>query len=166
MKLIPTIWLMLMVVSPAPSIANSLSSFQISPIAETPSDNAITMRDHKGNVFLVINEKLATEADLKNVSIFEAIPESGSYGLLIVFKENAPHSIHDITKKNVGKRLAIIINDSLVVAPKVLEPIKGDSFQILSDYDKAAAQSVADTLNSIINKNHKTPNNFIQPDRE
>ncbi len=148
------------------AIANSAPTFEIRPITEKATADTTIMQDSEGKNFFVLNETLATEADLEKAVSLQVPFDKAHYVVRIVFKRNARHKLYDITKKYIKHRLGIIINSRLIIAPEILEPIDGTSFDIVCFYTKAEVQTLVKNLNSAIGKAKGTPNNAIEADAE
>jgi preprotein translocase subunit SecD len=54
----------------------------------------------------------------------------------------------DFTTQNVGKRLAIVVNDRVLSAPRVVEPITGGQVEVSGNFTFMEAQSLALAIKS------------------
>ncbi len=64
----------------------------------------------------------------------------------IEFNEEGAKKFEELTKRNVGRRIAIVIDEIPISAPVVQEPISGGKAQITGDFTIEAAKSLARNL--------------------
>jgi len=88
-----------------------------------------------------------TGADLKRASVTYD-QNVGKPVVLLEFNEEGGRKFAEITEKNVGKSLAIFLDDQPVSAPIVQEKITGGSAQISGDFTTEAAKNLAIQLNA------------------
>ncbi len=79
--------------------------------------------------------------DLKhsdNVKI-EMYGERLVYSVVVTLNETGTKKLEDLTEQNQGKPLAIMINDEVIMAPYIMQPIKEGEFSISGNltYDQA-----------------------------
>ena len=70
--------------------------------------------------------------------IFESVEMGQKDGLGVItvrFRPKAAKKFADLTAKNIGKRLALVVDDILLTAPVVREPITGGVAIITGDFD-------------------------------
>jgi preprotein translocase subunit SecD len=75
---------------------------------------------------------------------FKGSPHSVTFSL----KPEGVDKFHDLTSRNVGGRIAIILDGVVVSAPGVNEPIPSGSGSITGSFEKAEAQELASLLKS------------------
>ena len=125
------------------SVAQNLKSIEISPILEKPTSGSIDMMSDGETLHVskkpVLSLKDFTHAD---VNITE-----GQVTLNLSLTPSAGERIKSFTSKNVGKRLAFIVNGKLLKAPKVRDPIDGKGISI-DPIDRTEADQLADQINS------------------
>lgn len=68
--------------------------------------------------------------------------------VLLEFNSEGAEIFKELTEKNVGKRLAIFIDDVLISAPVVREPISGGKAQITGRFTTDEAKTLARNLNA------------------
>jgi hypothetical protein len=64
------------------------------------------------------------------------------------FKQSAARTWEKLTERNVNKPLAIVLDDKLISAPRVVEKITGGRSQIAGDFSLTEAKRIASQLNS------------------
>ncbi len=69
-------------------------------------------------------------------------------GISLEFNDEGAKIFEDLTKKNVGKPLAIYIDNALISAPTVKETISGGRAQITGDFTIDAAKELTRNLNA------------------
>ncbi len=85
--------------------------------------------------------------DLKKASVvFD--PNSGKPQVELQFTTDGAKKFGDITERNVGKIIAIALDDQLIEAPRVNEPIFGGSAVITGDFNTQQANSLQIQLNA------------------
>jgi hypothetical protein len=64
------------------------------------------------------NEAIVANSDIAQV---EVIPQPGGsqYAILVAFKPVSARKIHAVTENNIGKRMAVLIDDEVVMAPMI-----------------------------------------------
>lgn len=88
-----------------------------------------------------------TGADLNNAQVsFD--PTTGVPVVSLEFNQEGSQKFADITEKNVGKAVPILLDDLIVSAPIVQEPIYGGTAQISGDFSLEDARNLAIQLNA------------------
>lgn len=88
-----------------------------------------------------------TGRDLKSAKVaFDQV--TGKPGVQLVFTDEGSRKFSDITAKNVGKALPIVLDNDVVTAPVVQERVTGGSAQITGDFSVDAAKALAIQLNA------------------
>ncbi len=88
-----------------------------------------------------------TGADLKSSDVgFDK--STGKPVVLLQFNEEGAKKFEMISEKNIGKPLAILLDQELVSAPVVQEKISGGSAQISGDFDLKEAKNLSIQLNA------------------
>lgn len=80
-------------------------------------------------------ENTPEKMDLKSVSIQKST-RKGSYSLLISFSEKGAKSWARLTRENIGRNIAIVIDGKVVTAPLVQSEIKQGKCLISGNYTK------------------------------
>lgn len=132
--------------------ADSGSAFQMRPVIDNPSNKATKMLDRKGEAYLVMPDVLISENDLEKALISEEPNIKGQFRITVFFRKGKSIKFYEATKQYSGQRIAILIDKKLIMAPKVLEPIRGDSFIISGIFSHSEAKKLAELLNSAIKK--------------
>ncbi len=91
---------------------------------------------------------LHPEAALTNADITSATvkPASKGYGVEVVFTEEGRQKFASLTKNNVEKHLAIIVDGEIVSAPIIKTPITGGMARITGDFSEAEANRIAEGI--------------------
>nr|MBA3724532.1 protein translocase subunit SecD [Candidatus Levybacteria bacterium] len=120
--------------------------------AETASESALTATEGKP---LGVQQLLGPNAkqtelngnDLKQANVvFD--PSTGKPQVELQFTTEGADKFGDITERNVDKILAIALDDQLIQAPRVNEPIFGGSAVITGDYTTQQANTLQIQLNA------------------
>jgi preprotein translocase subunit SecD len=121
--------------------------FQMRLVLDTPDGDSeqmtlITKNEHDSytNVLNVQKTVLLDQTALKSAtSHADAL---GQPVIEINFTENGGKRIAEVTRQNVGKRLAIVIDGKLCSAPNIHEPISGGTVQISGSFSKQEANDL------------------------
>jgi TonB family protein len=70
-------------------------------------------------------------------------PRSGAAVVTFRFTPEAQRRFGDMTTNNVGRRLAILVDGSVLSTPKVIEPILGGQLQLQADFNRDEARMLA-----------------------
>ncbi|HWA91914.1 MAG TPA: hypothetical protein VG889_17880 [Rhizomicrobium sp.] len=71
---------------------------------------------------------------------------SGQPVVSIRFDDAGTAAFARVTRANVGKRLAIVLNGRILTAPQIMEPITGGALQITGNFTTADAERIAGLL--------------------
>jgi preprotein translocase subunit SecD len=75
------------------------------------------------------------------------LPSNASCDIVLYFSKNGQTKIQNLTGNNIRRRLAIILNNQLLMAPLILEKITGETISIVG-----VSYSEAQSLKSAIKK--------------
>ena len=114
-------------------------------------DSAIQLADIEQAKLIVNNEKPPWWLDAAVKSTGSSIPQP-QVGLVITFNKYGKEKITQITANNIGKRLALFIDNKLVIAPVIIEKMDSKEVQITSSFTKEEAQAMVDRINNAIKK--------------
>jgi preprotein translocase subunit SecD len=117
----------------------------VSDLFYVPSGYMIS-KDHKENIYYLVKEKADLLGDMltdARVNMQQGLPQ-------INFKFDAlgARKFAEITSANVGVRLGIILDDKIISAPNIREPIIGGSGVINGNYSMDEASELALLLRS------------------
>ncbi|HEX8869888.1 MAG TPA: precorrin-3B C(17)-methyltransferase, partial [Lentzea sp.] len=69
------------------------------------------------------------------------------YALRIEFTSEGRQRWEELTRANVGKRIAFLVNGELLSAPEILQPLTGDSAQLPGPFTTLdQARKLADAI--------------------
>ncbi len=107
--------------------------------------------DENGAVSSTTNLLITRYPDMDGSSIKSAnggnIPGQGAM-IFLNFDKVGTQKFYELTRDNVGSRLAIVIDDKVLSAPSLMSPIAGGSAQISGLASEAEARSLANALES------------------
>lgn len=72
--------------------------------------------------------------------------EQGSYDIFISFSEQGARQWADLTGANVGRSIAIVFNDLVYTAPRVMESIRHGKCMISGDFDENDVKQILAVL--------------------
>ena len=87
------------------------------------------------------------EMDGKNIKM--AYPDKGEFGqrrISLSFNTKGAEDFARVTRRNVGRQLAIVLDGVLYCAPNIREPITGGNAQISGNFSEDEVKSIADAL--------------------
>ncbi|MHC4250276.1 MAG: SecDF P1 head subdomain-containing protein [Planctomycetota bacterium] len=107
--------------------------------------------DATGGVSIYLRpEVLLSDAHMEGLRVKRPAAHDGPPGVsrvLLHLTEEGSAILHRITKENVRRRLAIVVNGAVVCAPRVMEPIRGPAFAITGrDMDRLVAVLTGEPL--------------------
>ncbi len=138
--------------NPAPSV------FQFRVVLDAPSAKADPMTvvqtgaEAKAIETLYVQKKvLLDQTDLKSASVITNQPE-GKPRIQITFTDAGAKRFAKVTRQNIGKRLAIIIDGRLYSAPTIRSEIRGGQAEISGNFSEQEANNLAAKLNQSVTK--------------
>ncbi|MCK5013435.1 MAG: hypothetical protein KAS66_06420 [Candidatus Omnitrophica bacterium] len=69
------------------------------------------------------------------------------------FTNNGKTKLYELTKKNTGKSLAVIVNGEFMMASRISEPIKRDTLEIAVEYGDESEKFAEDAVSAINSRN-------------
>jgi preprotein translocase subunit SecD len=102
-------------------------------------------KDERGEVLYVAPTALLTEADVKQASLAESQKRTI---ILLEFKPLAADRLDRETAEHLGERLAIFVDDQLVMSPTIRSRISQGKAIIDGEFTKARAAEIVRVLNS------------------
>ncbi len=138
--------------NPAPSV------FQFRLVLNAPSAKADPMTvvqpgaDAKAAETLYVQKKvLLDQTDLKSASVITNQP-AGKPRIQITFTDAGAKRFAEVTRQNIGKRLAIIIDGRLYSAPTIKSEIRGGQAEITGNFSEQEANDLAAKINQSVTK--------------
>lgn len=90
-------------------------------------------------------DQIPSTADIQSVGINES-RDPGNYELLLSFNAKGKEQWAELTRNNVGRDIAIVVEDKVVSAPKVRQEIKFGKCIISGNFSKDEATKIKDSL--------------------
>jgi RNA polymerase sigma factor (sigma-70 family) len=138
--------------NPSPSV------FQFRLVLNAPSAKADRMTvvqpraDAKATETLYVQKKvLLDQTDLKSASVITNQP-AGKPWIQITFTDAGAKRFAKVTRQNIGKQLAIIIDGRLYSAPTIRSEIRGGRAEITGNFSEPEAQDLAAKINQSVTK--------------
>ncbi|MGB7767667.1 MAG: sigma-70 family RNA polymerase sigma factor [Verrucomicrobiia bacterium] len=138
--------------NPAPSV------FQFRLVLNAPSAKADPMTvvqpgaDAKATETLYVQKKvLLDQTDLKSANVITNQP-AGKPRIQITLTAAGAKRFAKVTRQNIGKRLAIIIDGRLYSAPTIKSEIRGGNAEINGNFSETEAQDLATRINQSVTK--------------
>jgi preprotein translocase subunit SecD len=135
---------------------------QLRLASETASDDAerMTYVTHNAesswtNVLYVQKAVLLDESMLK--SAYSTNDALGHLNIELIFNDTGRERFADVTSKNVGKQLAIILDGKIYQAPSIRMGITGGTAQISGRFSKAEVKNMVKKLNEAVKSRSKVP---------
>ncbi len=79
-------------------------------------------------------------------SVIEEINQYGEKVINVKLTKNGAVDFRDLTTKNIGKPIAIVINKKIISIPIVNEPIPNGSFQIIGNWNEEDIKSIISAM--------------------
>ena len=133
--------------NPAPSV------FQFRLVLNAPSAKADAMTvvqpgadTNTARTLYVQKKVLLDQTDLKSASVITNQP-AGKPWIQITFTDAGAKRFAKVTRQNIGKQLAIIIDGRLYSAPTIRSEIRGGRAEITGNFSEPEAQDLAAKIN-------------------
>jgi preprotein translocase subunit SecD len=79
----------------------------------------------------------------------KAFATGGQLHINIKLRDDAKSKLEDVSSKNVGKQMAMLLDGVVIMAPVIREPLHEVEFQITGRYTEEEANRIVDRLNMI-----------------
>ena len=100
--------------------------------------------DREDNTCIVKRDQ---EMDGKNISnAFVNMTQFGQREIILNFNSQGAVDFANVTKKNIGRQLAIILDGKLYSAPVINQEIAGGNAQIIGNFSREDAENIANAL--------------------
>jgi preprotein translocase subunit SecD len=103
--------------------------------------------DYEGSLFAVRRNGGLRGDSIESTNV-TSNPMTEEPEVQVTFGETAANEFALLTEENVGRQLAIVMDDELVTAPIINEPIRGGQVQISGNFTQEEAQKLAIILRS------------------
>ena len=110
------------------------------PASEKPSAGWIEQKDERGQRIYVGPPSDLTEADVLSAVAMHGLSQSM---LRLLLTNVGSARLAELTRDNVGRRMAILIDDRLVSSPRVLQEIDSSEAVISGDFGRNEADEIA-----------------------
>ncbi len=107
-----------------------------------PGDELLPMQDDPSQKLPVFSSVSVDGSDLENAEA-STDPQSGEWVINFTLNGRGAQEFADVTRANVGKPFAIILDGKILMAPVIREPITGGSGQITGNYTAQKATDLA-----------------------
>jgi RNA polymerase sigma factor (sigma-70 family) len=138
---------------PASSVAaqpNGPAPFQVQLVVDEPGENSEPMTNNAGGGTLQVQKTpLLDHTAIRSVSVTKN-PSSGAQEIDVEFSEEGKELFAAVTKENINKRLAIVLNGRLYSAPVIRSEISGGRAQITGNFTETEAKELAARINDAI----------------
>ena len=137
---------------PAPDATRQPSRplpFQVQLVLDEAGENTEPMTNNAGGETLYVQKKPL----LDHTAISSASVEKNALGSPVIsvqFSDVGTELFAQITKENLNKRLAIVLNGQLYSAPVIKSEISGGKAQISGSFTEEEASELAKSLNEAI----------------
>lgn len=115
------------------------------PKIDNPNDIE-KLYDQSGNEFYIFKHTELSGDTLKNATV--SFNKDGNPVIVFKFNTKGSKILAKITKDNIGKLLAIVFDNQILMAPKIREPIVQGSGEINGNFSLKEAQDTAVLLRS------------------
>lgn len=112
---------------------------------DTPTEGYMKVTDENGQVAYVEPIPLLTEQDV--VSAQAQRDSMDQPCVMVTFNDAAGARLAEITGESIGEKLAVFVDDELVVCPKIMSPISTKT-QITGNFTQERAQQIASALSN------------------
>jgi len=115
------------------------SKLELRLIATNPADG-FKVPTYDGKVTMDVEKRVQlTDRDVAEVKR-RKLPD-GSPAVDLVFDQTASLTLEDITAKNIGRSMAVLVDGKIVIAPKIKERIS-EGHMTMAGFDAAQADAI------------------------
>ena len=107
----------------------------------TPKDNIIMLKDQSNSFDYPVEKRVLLNGELLNMA--NMIYDQGQPVINFKFNNLGAKKFADVTKNNVGRVLAIVLDDKVITAPRINTPILTGAGIISGNFTKEEASQVA-----------------------
>ncbi|HOX01396.1 MAG TPA: hypothetical protein P5555_02700 [Candidatus Paceibacterota bacterium] len=140
-----------------PAVASSGAMFQMRLVADAPSSNTTEMAivhttgsmTHR-EIVQVENAVLFDQTALKSAQVQH--DPNGQPQIGIQFTESGRKRFAQVTRENIGKRLAIVIDGQVYSAPRIMTEISGGKGLISGSFSQKEAADLAAKINGSLKR--------------
>ncbi|WP_319526073.1 hypothetical protein [uncultured Desulfosarcina sp.] len=138
-------------------------------VHKNESDSTYVLTDRNLGKLFVEQKDILNETDISDANVIvdrekppwfieSAAKNSGASMIYpqiyinIVFNGNGKRKLSQFTSENIGRRVAIIINSELIMAPRIMEKIDSGEIKINTGYTEEEANLIVAQIKSNISK--------------
>jgi RNA polymerase sigma factor (sigma-70 family) len=130
--------------------SNQPAPFQVQLVLDEPDENSESMTNSAGDVALYVQKTpLMDYTAIRSASV-ERNASSGTPEINVEFSDVGKELFAAVTKENLNKRLAIVLDGHLYAAPVIRSEISGGKAQITGNFTEEEAQALAAKINDAI----------------
>jgi preprotein translocase subunit SecD len=112
-------------------------------IAKTDADG-LKVPTWDGKVTMFVEKSAAlTDRDVEQVKLSKA--PDGKPAVALILDQTAKLTLEDITSKNIGRRIAVLVDGKIVMAPTIKEKIEGGHMTI-AGFGEAETKAIYDRI--------------------
>jgi preprotein translocase subunit SecD len=129
---------------------NGPAPFQVQLVVDEPGENTEPMTNNAGGGTLQVQKTpLLDHTAIRSVNVTKN-PSSGASEIDVEFSQEGKELFAAVTKENINKRLAIVLNGQLYSAPVIRSEISGGRAQITGNFTETEAKELAARINDAI----------------
>lgn len=117
--------------------------FEVKLVCTEESDCQLVENTATGEKLYVEKTSIISITDIKSAKLEDTSPSI----VRLFFTKDGRDKFFNSTSKNVGKRFAVIINGELMMAPEIVEPIDGESIQIIIEAEEQKSRDIVNAIN-------------------
>jgi preprotein translocase subunit SecD len=157
-----------MVLAAAAADQDTQSVFQIRKVLNGPtadSEQMVLIHQAQGNAQQIKEVLNVTRTPVLEDSAVKAATvgvdeTTGKPQIEVTFTEQGRKQFAEMTKANLNRRLAILVNGKVLIAPVIRTEIAGGQAIITGNFSNAEAQQLADAINSAARSRDRTKQNL------
>jgi len=113
--------------------------------AEAVGDIILTAKYDEKQKYLLKSKSIIDNSMIVDAELFTDESRHGNM-IDIQFSKKGAELISDFTSKNVGKRVAIVLNSKVYSAPAIAERVTGGKLQIVGDFSREEALKIVNAV--------------------
>jgi RNA polymerase sigma factor (sigma-70 family) len=129
---------------------NPSAPFQVQLVLDEPDENSESMTNSAGNEALCVQKTPLMDYTAIRSATVERNASSGAPEINVEFSDVGKELFAAVTKENLNKRLAVVLDGHLYAAPVIRSEISGGKAQITGNFTEEEAQALAAKINDAI----------------
>ena len=122
----------------------SCPAIEMSGVADTQTDSSKTVTLNDDTTILISRTPLVATGDITGATASQA---KDQWALNFTVTDDAAKRVHEFTKQNVGRNLALVVNGKVHGTPRITSALAGKGYRI-EGFNRADAEGMATAISN------------------